>query len=241
MLSRRLFLVQSSAVLACGFATSADERPMQNRAAKPLAIPLSPSREFLASLDPKYRDLVSGVMRNPTVTSQHNEDPFFAHPAIYDWLLDHPDRGSVAWRRLKVPCLEINESPVGQFVFKDPNGTEVSWRAVARFADGIVWYATGHVKAAPVLPLVAIKGVAVLKCPRTNVDNRGETATFEPTVNLYLQTDNKAASAVLRVIGPAAPRMAEQGAEQLLLFFSGPSRYIFEHPEDSEKLLGPKK
>ncbi len=57
---------------------------------------------------------------------------------------------------------------------------------------------------------------------------------------MYLQTDSRAASAVLRMIGPAAPRMAEQGAEQLLLFFSGPARYVYRHPDQLESLLAPR-
>ena len=42
------------------------------------------------------------------------------------------------------------------------------------------------------------------------------------------------------MVGPAAPRMAEQGAEQLLLFFSGPARHLYKHPDEVPTLLAPK-
>ena len=41
--------------------------------------------------------------------------------------------------------------------------------------------------------------------------------------------------------GPAAPRMAEEGAEQLLFFFSGMARYLEKHPDQMAALLTPAK
>jgi hypothetical protein len=238
MQSRRAFL----AFVVCGMAPAVarSEEP-KVKAAKPLAVPLNPTPEFLKAIDARHRETVREILRNPTVTSQYQEDPFFAHPAIYDHLLDHPDRAAAIWRRLNVPCLEIHEPKPRLFQFQDDKGTNVSWQTVARFSDGIVWYGTGHVKPAPVLPVVPVKAVAIVKSTRTPSDAKGDVAIFEPKANVYVQTDSRAAAAVLRIVGPAAPRMAEQGCEQLLLFFSGPSRYIYEHPEKSEKLLAPKK
>ena len=42
-------------------------------------------------------------------------------------------------------------------------------------------------------------------------------------------------------MGPSAPRVAEQGAEQLLYFFNGIARYAQTHPEKAENLLAPGK
>ena len=180
-------------------------------------------------------------MRAPTVTAKYAEEAFFAHPALYDWFLKHADRAATAWRRLNVPCAEVTDEGGGVFAYRDDNGSAVGWRPVATFADGVVWYAAGKIKLGALLPVVAVKGVAILKCPRKSVGKTGEAAIFEPTTVVYAQTDSRAATAVLRVVGSAAPKMAEQGAEQLLLFFSGPSRYVFDHPEDAAKLLAPAK
>ena len=235
MVTRRTFVLQVATLAAPLVVVG--RTPAQ--AAKPLALPANPSAEFLATIDANYRELVRGVMRSPTVTARHAEESFFAQPALYDWFLEHPDRASLAWRRLNVPCAEVVSEGRGAFAYKDEAGSHVSWRPVAKFTDGVVWYATGQVKFAPLLPVVAVKGVAILKCPRKSVGKTGEAAIFEPSTTIYAQTDSRAASAVLRLVGPAAPRLAEQGAEQLLLFFSGPSRYVFDHPEDGAKLLAP--
>ena len=47
-------------------------------------------------------------------------------------------------------------------------------------------------------------------------------------MDVYVQTDSKAAALVTRLLGPAAPRMAEQGATQLLMFFSSMAKYLDE-------------
>ena len=62
-----------------------------------------------------------------------------------------------------------------------------------------------------------------------------------PTVNIYFQTDSRAAATVMRMAGPAAPRMADDGAEQLLFFFSGMARYLEKHPDQTGALLSPMK
>jgi hypothetical protein len=56
-------------------------------------------------------------------------------------------------------------------------------------------------------------------------------------VDVYLQTDSKAAVLVMKLIGPAAPRLAEEGAVQLLLFFSGIARHLEAYPEQTFTLL----
>jgi hypothetical protein len=190
------------------------------------------------SLHPGARDKVGRVLRQPTVLAASRGEEFASTPEFYQWLLDHPDRVSLGWRRMKVPCVEITDLGDGRFRWSDPNGSELTWRTVGRFAEGLVWYASGKVKPGTLLPTVPVKAVAVLRVTRERVDEKA--AAFQPVVQVYLQTDSRAANAVLRMIGPAAPRMAEEGAEQLLLFFSGPARYLYKHPDEVPTMLAPK-
>lgn len=189
---------------------------------------------------PQYKAAVAEVVKAPTLSAKASEDPFTAHARVYDWLLDHPDRASVAWRRMNVPCVDIDDLGDGRFRWEDGKGGELVWRAVGRYADGVVWYATGKVNPGSLLPTIPVKAVAVLRAPRATIANTDGKAVLEPTLSVYLLTDNRAAKAVLRVVGPAAPRMAEQGADQLLLFFSGPARHVHRHPDQAESLLAPK-
>jgi hypothetical protein len=198
-----------------------------------------PGPSVLDMVAPQYRQAVAAVLKDPTVTAKAVEPPFRAHPVVYDWLVDHPDRCSTAWRRMSVPCLPITPLADGRFRFADDKGTEVTWRPVGKTGDSVVWYASGKVNPGKALPTVPVKAVAVLRCPRTVTGEDSRVATFEPAVTAYVQTDSKAAAALLRVIGPAAPRIADQAADQLLLFFSGPCRYLLRHPDEADVLLAP--
>lgn len=202
------------------------------------ATPRPASVGLLDAVAPAYRDAVGQVVRQSTLSVKAADDQFTAYVKVYDWLLEHPDRASLAWRRMKVPCVEITDLGDGRFHWSDPNGSELTWRTVGRFADGLVWYATGKVKPGTLLPTVPVKAVAVLRVSREKLDEKA--ATFQPVIQVYLQTDSRAANAVLRMVGPAAPRMAEDGAEQLLLFFSGPARYLYRHPDEVPTMLAPK-
>ena len=197
---------------------------------------------LLDYVQPQHRKAVSEVFKNCTLSTKADDDHFLAHPAVYDWLLEHPDRASLAWRRLNIPCLEIQEMAPGRFTWKDPDhGSELVWETVGRVPQGMIWYASGKVKTGPLLPMVHVKAVAVLQAPRTPVEGKIGVAEFTPKIQLYLHSDSRAAQALLRILGPAASRMAEQGAEQLLLFFCGPARYIYRHPDELDRLLSPAK
>lgn len=195
---------------------------------------------LLEVVAPAHREAVAEVIKSPTLSVKAADDEFTAHSRVYEWMLDHPDRVSQAWLRLKVQCVEIADLGDGRFRWSDENGSELIWRNVGRFPDGVVWYATGKVKPGALLPMVPVKAVAVLHYPNTAANPKTGVATLAPTLNVYTHTDSKAASALLRMAGPAGPRMAQQGAEQLLLFFSGPARHLYKHPDQTETLLAPK-
>ena len=57
-------------------------------------------------------------------------------------------------------------------------------------------------------------------------------------LQIYLQSDSTAAKLVTRMFGDSAPKMAEQGTEQLLMFFSGIAKYAHDKPEKAKSLLG---
>ena len=118
---------------------------------------------------------------------------------------------------------------------------ELTWEAVGRSENCVIWYATGKVKPGLLMPTIPIKAVVVLTAPRKTTDEKLKIGSLRPTVAVYLQTDSRAATAMLRILGPAAPHMAEQAAEQFLLFFSGVARHIHAHPDEAPVLLAPPK
>jgi hypothetical protein len=230
------------ALLAVSSAVAADPRPLY--APPPAATQKSPTQtttkqptvmDFVADA---HKDSVGAVIKASTLSAKASEEEFVAHPAVYDWLLDHPDRTSLAWQRMKVPCVDITDLGKGQFHWADDNGSELHWQTVGDIPNGRIWYATGKVKAAALLPMIPVKAVAVLQAPRSVPDKNGY-CTFKPVVNVYMQCDSKLANAALRIAGPSAPKMAEEGAEQLLYYFSGVARYLEKNPDQVEGVLAP--
>ncbi len=191
---------------------------------------------ILDAIPTTHKHLVNQIIHKPTLSATYTEDPFQAHPNVYAWMLEHPDRVSLAWRRMKVPCLEITALADGSFAWTDPDGSQLIWQVVAKQADGVVWYASGKVKPAALLPMVTVKAVAIVKFTGKPTADKG-IETLTPEASVYLLSESRAANVVLRMVGPAAPKMAKDGAEQMLFFFSGIAAHLRKHPDQVPKLL----
>ncbi|HVK08583.1 MAG TPA: hypothetical protein VM597_07375, partial [Gemmataceae bacterium] len=184
------------------------------------------------------REALSKVMKDPTITAVSDPDEFVAHPDTYQWCLDNPDRTGSAWRKLGVGAIEIKRLKDGRFFWKDDNGSELVWQTVAKGPTGRVWYAEGRVRPAPLMPTVPVTAVAVLNHadrPRSVGDS-----VIKQQVEVFLHTDSKAAALVTKMLGDSAPKMAQQGSEQLLTFFSGIARFAHDKPDKAAAVLGAK-
>jgi hypothetical protein len=189
----------------------------------------------LDALPERTRDAVSRIIQKPTIVARAEPEEF--SEGIYCWLVDNPDRASLAWRRLGIPCAAIAQRPDGRYGWTDGQGTEVTWHTAFKNDDMHVWLADGQAKLGPMTPTIAVRAVAVLHHRRT-ADRYGRPM-IKQHAEIYLQTDSKAATIVARILGPAIPHLADTGASQLLLFFSGLTRYFENHPEDIRALLAP--
>jgi hypothetical protein len=197
-------------------------------ASLPLPVPLD-------QMPAQTRDALSKVMKDPTLSAVSPVEEFVAHADMYEWLLDHPDRTAGAWRKLGVAAVEIKPLKDGRFCWKDENGSELVWQTVAQGPNGRVWYAEGKVKPGPLMPSVPVKAVAVLNhsdTPRTAGDS-----VIKQQIEVFLHTDSKTAATVTKMLGDSAPRMAQQGSEQLLMFFSGIAKYARDKPEKARAIL----
>src|SRR5262245_30299473 len=76
------------------------------------------------------RERVRAVVTKPTLHPRGPAESFACRPAIYHWLLDHPDRGVAAWQRLGAKCVEIEDRGGGTFGWSDANGGDISWDTV---------------------------------------------------------------------------------------------------------------
>jgi hypothetical protein len=216
-----------AALLACPASAQTKGEPRRALSTLPLPVPLE-------EMPAPTRDALGRVMKDPTVSAVCPPQEFVAHPDTYEWLLDHPDRTAAAWRKLGVDAVEIKTLKDGRFFWKD-GPSELVWQTVARGASGRVWYAEGQVKPGLFLPTVPVTAVAVLshaEKPRATGDS-----VIRQQLEVFLHTDSKAAALVTRLFGDRAPKMAEEGSGQILMFFSGIAKYAHNKPEKAQALL----
>lgn len=184
-------------------------------------------------LPPGIRENVTKVVAQPTLTAHAPAEEFRA--GVYEWLVDHPDKTAVAWRRLGVPCVGIGDLGNGKYTWSDGQGSDLTWQTIVHAAEARVWYAEGQAKPGPMLPVMPVKAVCVLRFNKRNDLDNNTIVRHE--VDVYLQTDSKAATVIAKLLGPTAPRVAENGASQLLLFYSAMARHLEKHPEQVTALF----
>ena len=194
-----------------------------------------PTRLPLRQIPVEVRDTVRQILERPTLFGHGPSESFGGDPTLYQWLLDHPDRAVLAWRRLGAPCTQINNLGGGLYGSADGHGDEVRWRSVLENGVLRVWFAEGRVRPAPLLPSVPVRAVILLRHGQ-RPDGPGRTIIYHQA-DLYVQVDSKTAALVVKMLGPSLPRLAEEGLRQIEMFFSALVWYCDQHPDRAQKLL----
>jgi hypothetical protein len=205
-------------------------------ASRPSPVPALPAEVPLDQLPPGQREAVRRVLERPTLTTPGPVEVFRGNLPLYYWLLDHPDQGVRLWRALGARCMDIVPRADGRFIWNDGQGTEMQWETIYRSPRVRVWYAEGRSKPALLLPAVPMRAVVVLH--HDVARDGGDRPIIRHHAELFLQTDSKTAMLIARLLGPSAPRLAEQGMAQMEMFFSALVWYCDRHPERAEVLLG---
>lgn len=189
----------------------------------------------LDQLPASVRDGMKATLEKCTLFTSGPAESFCCKPAVYYWFLEHPDRAVLAWRRLGAKCVNISDRGAGRFGWSDDSGSDITWDTVHRGPNLRVWYATGHVRPGPLLPLVPVKACVILRHSEGR-DERG-AVTIQHQADMFIHTDSAAVAIVSRLLGPSAPKMAEQCVSQMQMFFAGLAWYVERHPERAEMLL----
>ena len=189
----------------------------------------------LQELPQRYREGVKTAIEKTTLFTQGPIETFPCEPKTYYWLVQHPDRGVVAWRRLGAQCVMVNERGPGRFGWSDEHGSDLQWETVYESNDRHIWYAEGKVRPAPLLPLVPVKAVVALHYAEQPGPN-GVTM-MQHQADMFLYTDSVGATLAAKLLGAAAPKMAEQCVTQMQMFFSGMAWYVHRYPERGAVLL----
>jgi hypothetical protein len=196
--------------------------------AAPVGIPLS---EIPAGL----RDKVRAVAEQPTLVTHGPSEAFACQPAVYHYLLDHPEHTARLWRMLGAKCTDIQKQDENKWSYQDAQGTKVSWGVVLDNGRQRVWYADGQVKPGLLLPVVQVQAVLLLTYCEGS-DGKGQPAVRHQ-MDLFIKTDSSAIALAARLLGASGPRMAEQYVGQVEMFFAALSWYLDQHPERAEAMF----
>jgi hypothetical protein len=181
------------------------------------------------------REEVRKVVEHPRISAHGKPEAFYGRPDLYQWMLDHPDRATVAWRRLGATCIDITDLGNDRFGASDGQGTDVTWETIYRGPDMRIWYAEASAKPRPLLRAVPVHAVIVLH-HTDRMDAAGRTI-IQHQAELYLHTDNKGAILITRLLGATAPRLAEQSVNQLQMFFSGLMGNLERYPQLEREMV----
>jgi hypothetical protein len=199
------------------------------------AVAFPATRLAVEDLPPEVREPVRKVMERPTLSARGPAETFHCRPAMYRWLLDHPDQAVRLWTRLGAQCPEIRREGPARFSWHDPQVGDLHWETVIQTSHQRVWYAEGRVRPAPWLPASAVRAVVVLHFA-DGADGEGRAA-IRHQMDLVLHTDSRALALAARLFGASAPRLAEQYIGQMETFFGGLAWYLSENPDRAQSLF----
>jgi hypothetical protein len=211
-------------------------RPARSHAAPfaPASPPFGMPELPLESMTLSARERIGSVLRDPTLSSKGPSETFNADPAMYRWLLEHPEAGVKLWRLLGARVADILERD-GVYYWRDGQGSDLHWHIAYRGHGLHVWYAEGKVKPGLLLPTSAFRAVAVMRY------TEGKDVTGKPAirhqVHFSVHCDGRAVALAARLLGASAPRLAEQYLGQLQMFYGGMAWYLGQDSDRARKLF----
>jgi hypothetical protein len=176
-----------------------------------------------------HRDKVKDLIDHPTLKTRGPAESFKCKPADYQDFLEHPDKAVKAWRKLGAKCISIEDRGKGRFGWTDEQGSDLHWDTVFSGPTMRIWYAEGKVNPGPLLPNVAVKAVVLFHFSEGK-DKKGRTV-MRHQAEVYVHTNNLTAALAAKLMGPSAPKIAEQYVAQMQRFFAALAWYCELHPD----------
>jgi hypothetical protein len=177
---------------------------------------------------PGMRDKVTALLKDHSLYCRGKVEAFPCRPAVYEWLLDHPQWGFRAWRALGAQCATVEPKEDGWFVGVDPQGSELRWQTVLQEPGRRLWYVEGAGRLAHLTPAVSMKALVVLRYQEVvGIDGR---IGIRHRAELFAQFEERTVAWLARLTGATADSSAGKAIDQVELFFSGMAWYVSEHP-----------
>lgn len=189
----------------------------------------------LKELPAETRERIKNVVEKPTLTTRGPQETFNCQPEMYHWLLSNPDQAVKLWRMLGAKAADIQRDGDNQFSWKDANGSRLTWHTIYQSDKQRIWYAEGNVKPSLLLPMAKVQALAILNYTEGK-DGAGKPA-MRHQLEVVLHTDSSAIGLAAKLLGPSAPKMAEQYAGQVQTFYAAMAWYLDQNPQEAKTML----
>lgn len=209
-------------------AFGSEVNPAMLRQAALSAIPLD-------QVKPSDRAKVEEVLQNSELFVRGPIESFPCKPAIYRWLLDHPEWGVHAWRHLGATQIQVERQKDNSFLGQDQSGGELRWRLVHEASGKRVWYAEGSGRMAPFTPIVTIRAVLLLRYQEVMAEDGRVGIRHRSEV--FAMYDPKSAALIRKFLQSSSETLGKKVLEQIELFFSGMAWYLTENPDWGQQVM----
>jgi hypothetical protein len=167
------------------------------------------------------------VAEQASVSTQVDAEPFVSRPAIFEYLLDHPEFASHVTQALKLARYRIWHTPAGLFL-DDGWGATGQFNVVYAAPGTRVMHAVGQYKPKA---MPSIKGQAIVMLAygfRPASGGGGDLVTS--TVTGFVKLDSPVMAFASRLASSVAQNKADTEARRLMKVFARVSRAVQEDP-----------
>jgi hypothetical protein len=238
---RRLLLAALAAALFLPLAAAnAAEDPAEastSQAARQDAIQNIP----LAKVDPRFRQLVSDVLNDPSIFRRLPTNVVDCRPEMFTYLAQNPEVLTEIWRELGVSKVELVRSGENSYDLRDNAGTTGKVFIVEQTCDAsaqnrIVMYAEGSYDGKPFSKLVNARCVFLLRSGSVRETN-GRTYVAA-RLDSFVKLDRPTVEIMAQVAHPFVGKTADRNFADTLAFISNLSYTAEERPETIARLSG---
>lgn len=186
-----------------------------------------PAAALPAQVPAAERVRLEPIVKNAAVATRMELERYGARPAIFEYLLDHPEFATYVTRALRAARYRIWRTPAGLFL-DDGWGAHGHFEVVYAQGGMRVFFAHGQYEQR-MLPDLSGRAVVVLEYGfHPGADGRPTVAT---AVTAHLALDGRILGMAGRAAAPMVQKKADREGHTLLRVFSKVSRAIEDNPQ----------
>jgi hypothetical protein len=181
----------------------------------------------LSRLDPAEAEQIRMVIEHSTLQKSVERFRFRSQPAIFDFLLDHPDFAAVAARELRIARYRITPRSDGTYDAVDMQGIHGSFRPLyithgERVYDGIGSYRPSF--------FPSFSGHAVVRLRYQHRLDPDGLPVVENRAEVYVRLDSRIAAFFAKLFLPFLQRVVDQKVNQALTVAKRVSEQVAMNP-----------